>query len=166
MGCCTERVKSEAVTEVNLGADGGANIYAKTEGEESYRDTIASSLQDEKPEKRSPKNKAELEKETEEEEAPAATSDDSWDDDEDWDDDAATTGAPVNGAPEPIVIAERPGEVRTLTVGMASLELDAADSPFLMFRNAASGGINIVYRRPDGHIGWIDPARAERTEPA
>jgi ribosomal subunit interface protein len=73
---------------------------------------------------------------------------------------------PVNGAPEPIVIAERPGEVRTLTVGMASLELDAADSPFLMFRNAANGGLNIVYRRPDGHIGWLDPSRADRSEPA
>ena len=75
MGCCTERVKSEAVTEVNLGADGGANIYAKTEGEsESYRDTIASSLHDEKPEKRSPKNKAELKTDAEEEEAPAKAS--------------------------------------------------------------------------------------------
>ena len=62
-------------------------------------------------------------------------------------------------APEPIVIAEHAGEVRTLTVGMASLELDAADSPFLMFRNAANGGLNIVYRRPDGHIGWLDPSR-------
>lgn len=65
--------------------------------------------------------------------------------------------------PEPIVIAEHPGEVRTLTVGMASLELDAADSPFLMFRNAANGGLNIVYRRPDGHIGWLDPSRVAST---
>ena len=63
-----------------------------------------------------------------------------------------------NATPEPIVIAESQGEVRTLTVGMASLELDAADSPFLMFKNAANGGLNIVYRRPDGHIGWVDPA--------
>lgn len=85
--------------------------------------------------------------------------DDDYEDEEGYD-------APVNGAPEPIVIAERPGEVRTLTVGMASLELDAADSPFLMFRNAANGGLNIVYRRPDGHIGWLDPSRAERSEPA
>lgn len=66
----------------------------------------------------------------------------------------------LSDAPEPIVIAEHAGEVRTLTVGMASLELDAADSPFLMFRNAANGGLNIVYRRPDGHIGWLDPSRA------
>ncbi len=88
--------------------------------------------------------------------------DSDFDDDYELDD----NDAPVNGAPEPIVIAERPGEVRTLTVGMASLELDAADSPFLMFRNAANGGLNIVYRRPDGHIGWLDPARADRSEPA
>jgi ribosomal subunit interface protein len=65
----------------------------------------------------------------------------------------------ASDAPEPIVIAEHAGEFRTLTVGMASLELDAADSPFLMFRNAANGGLNIVYRRPDGHIGWLDPSR-------
>ena len=86
-------------------------------------------------------------------------------DDEDFDDED-TSGAPLNGAPEPIVIAEQVGEVRTLTVGMASLELDAADSPFLMFRNAANGGLNIVYRRPDGHIGWLNPAREDRSEPA
>ncbi|MHA6287704.1 ribosome hibernation-promoting factor, HPF/YfiA family [Maricaulis sp. CAU 1757] len=87
---------------------------------------------------------------------------------DDVDEDGEDDSHAVNGsdAPEPIVIAERPGEFRTLTVGMASLELEAADSPFLMFRNAASGGLNIVYRRPDGHIGWIDPARAERSEPA
>jgi ribosomal subunit interface protein len=60
---------------------------------------------------------------------------------------------------EPIVVAETPGELRTLTVGMASLELDLVDAPFLLFRNAANGGVNIVYRRPDGHIGWIDPGR-------
>lgn len=84
--------------------------------------------------------------------------------DDDFDDDEEMA-APLNGEPEPIVIAERPGEVRTLTVGMASLELDATDSPFLMFRNAASGDLNIVYRRPDGHIGWVDPSRTDRPEP-
>ncbi|WP_203290789.1 ribosome hibernation-promoting factor, HPF/YfiA family [Maricaulis parjimensis] len=85
--------------------------------------------------------------------------DDDYDEQED-------SGAPANGAPEPIVIAERPGEMRTLTVGMASLELEAADSPFLMFRNAASGGLNIVYRRPDGHIGWLDPSRTDTAKSA
>lgn len=83
---------------------------------------------------------------------------DSFDDNDDDD-----TDGNANGAPEPIVIAESQGEVRTLTVGMASLELDAADSPFLMFKNAANGGLNIVYRRPDGHIGWVDPARTSQS---
>lgn len=90
---------------------------------------------------------------------------DSHADDDDFDEDDSS-GAPLKGAPEPIVIAEQAGEVRTLTVGMASLELDAADSSFLMFRNAANGGLNIVYRRPDGHIGWLNPAREDRSEPA
>jgi ribosomal subunit interface protein len=87
---------------------------------------------------------------------------DSWSDEDDLEDDLPSS----DSAPEPIVIAEQPGEFRTLTVGMASLELDAADSPFLVFRNAANGGVNIVYRRPDGHIGWVDPARASQTEQA
>jgi ribosomal subunit interface protein len=78
------------------------------------------------------------------------------------DDDEDDSLPAANGSPEPIVIAEKPGEVRTMTVGMASLELDAADSPFLLFKNAANGGVNIVYRRPDGNIGWVDPSRAER----
>ncbi len=88
---------------------------------------------------------------------------DTFDREEDLDEDAIE---PINDAPDPIVIAEKAGEVRTLTVGMASLELDALDVPFLMFRNAANGGLNIVYRRPDGNIGWVDPSKAERNEPA
>ncbi|WP_300553522.1 ribosome-associated translation inhibitor RaiA [Maricaulis sp.] len=88
---------------------------------------------------------------------------DAFDREEDLDEDAIE---PIDNAPDPIVIAEKAGEVRTLTVGMASLELDALDVPFLMFRNAANGGLNIVYRRPDGNIGWVDPSKAERNEPA
>jgi len=87
---------------------------------------------------------------------------DSWNDD-DNDDEADLA---VNGAPEPIVIAEKAGEMRTMTVGMASLELDAADSPFIIFKNAANGSLNIVYRRPDGNIGWVDPSRSEQAQPA
>ncbi|MFS2319103.1 ribosome hibernation-promoting factor, HPF/YfiA family [Maricaulis sp. D1M11] len=77
------------------------------------------------------------------------------------DDEDELNGAPEGAAPEPIVIAETAAEIRTLTVGMASFELDATDSPFLLFRNAANGGLNLVYRRPDGHIGWVDPARSQ-----
>jgi len=62
---------------------------------------------------------------------------------------------PVAGAP--VVVAEMTTEIAPLTVGEAVLRMDLADQPVLMFRNRAHGGLNVVYRRADGHIGWIDP---------
>lgn len=59
---------------------------------------------------------------------------------------------------ESAVIAEAPSSVATLRVGDAVMRLDLSGAPVLMFRNAGHGGLNVVYRRPDGHIGWIDPA--------
>lgn len=76
------------------------------------------------------------------------------DEDDDGDDDGG-----AQGGEEPVIIAEQIAELKTLTVSMAVLEMDLADAPFVMFRNAASDALNIVYRRPDGHVGWIDPAR-------
>lgn len=58
----------------------------------------------------------------------------------------------------PLVIAETSAKVRTLTVGMAVMELDLTEAPVVLFKNAANGGVNVVYRRSDGNIGWIDPA--------
>jgi hypothetical protein len=46
-----------------------------------------------------------------------------------------------------------------MTVSMAVMQLDLSESPALLFRNAAHGGFNLVYRRPDGNVGWIDPDR-------
>jgi ribosomal subunit interface protein len=55
------------------------------------------------------------------------------------------------------VVAETHTEITTLSVGEAVMRMDLADQPVMMFRNSASGVLNVVYRRPDGHIGWIDP---------
>jgi ribosomal subunit interface protein len=55
------------------------------------------------------------------------------------------------------VVAETPTEISRLTVGEAVMRMDLADQPLLMFRNRASGELNVVYRRADGHVGWIDP---------
>jgi hypothetical protein len=75
-------------------------------------------------------------------------------------DDGPDLEGPGNGEAEhPVVVAETTIEVRTMTVSMAVLQLELAESPALMFRNAAHGGLGMVYRRPDGHIGWIDPDR-------
>jgi ribosomal subunit interface protein len=61
----------------------------------------------------------------------------------------------------PLVIAETTVSVRTMPVAMAVMQLDLSSSPALMFRNAANGALNVVYRRPDGNVGWIDPERAK-----
>ena len=56
------------------------------------------------------------------------------------------------------VIAEQAVEISLLTVGEAVMRMDLADQPVLMFRNSGSGELNVVFRRRDGNVGWIDPA--------
>ena len=63
------------------------------------------------------------------------------------------------GFPEPMVIAETEKQILTMTVSGAVMELDLTEAQTIVFRNAAHGGISVVYRRPDGNIGWIDPER-------
>lgn len=75
------------------------------------------------------------------------------------DDENAGEDAPDQAAPGPLVIAETTVSVRTMTVSDAVMQLDLASTPALMFRNAANGALNVVYRRPDGNIGWIAPER-------
>jgi ribosomal subunit interface protein len=58
----------------------------------------------------------------------------------------------------PVVIAEMSAELPHLTVGEAVMRMDLADAPVLLFRNRSHGELNLVYRRGDGNIGWIDPA--------
>ncbi|HEX7945145.1 MAG TPA: ribosome-associated translation inhibitor RaiA [Phenylobacterium sp.] len=63
--------------------------------------------------------------------------------------------------PEPMIIAETERPVRSMTVSMAVMELDLTEAQTIVFRNAAHGGLSVVYRRPDGNIGWIDPERTK-----
>ena len=58
----------------------------------------------------------------------------------------------------PIVVAEASTVVHEMTVSDAVMQMDLSDRPFVLFRNAGHGEINVVYRRDDGNIGWIDPA--------
>ncbi|MFT3733260.1 MAG: ribosome-associated translation inhibitor RaiA [Hyphomicrobium sp.] len=60
-----------------------------------------------------------------------------------------------NGA-NPLIIAEGQRNISNLTVSEAVLQLDLSEASFMIFKNAAHGGLNVVYRRNDGHIGWID----------
>ena len=70
---------------------------------------------------------------------------------ENEDDEELTTGT------APVIIAEMQTELPICSVSGAVMRMDLADLPALMFRNSAHGGLNMVYRRPDGNIGWVDP---------
>lgn len=78
--------------------------------------------------------------------------------DEAEDEAAGGSSVPEPADDAPVVIAETATQLRTLTVGEAVLQLELAEAPALLFRNRAHGGLNLVYRRADGNIGWIDPA--------
>lgn len=59
---------------------------------------------------------------------------------------------------QPMIIAEVETKIPSLSVGEAVMQMELASAPVLVFRNEKNGsGVNIVYRRDDGNIGWIDP---------
>jgi ribosomal subunit interface protein len=61
----------------------------------------------------------------------------------------------------PTVVAESTTSLKRLPVSEAVMELDLTGAAVIVFRHAGHGRVNIVYRRPDGHIGWVDPPAME-----
>jgi ribosomal subunit interface protein len=57
----------------------------------------------------------------------------------------------------PVIIAESTTALKQLSVSEAVTELDFSGAPVVVFRHAGHGRVNLVYRRADGHIGWVDP---------
>lgn len=60
------------------------------------------------------------------------------------------------------VIAESAAKIAQLSVGEAVMQLDISTTPFVLFHNTKEGRLNLVYRRPDGNIGWLDPTPVAR----
>jgi len=58
---------------------------------------------------------------------------------------------------QPVIVAEMQTRVQSFSVGEAVMQMELAGAALLVFRNEANGGVNVVYRRDDGNIGWIDP---------
>ena len=58
---------------------------------------------------------------------------------------------------QPIIVAEMQTQIPSLSVGEAVMQMELAGAPVLVFRNEGKDGLNVVYRRDDGNIGWIDP---------
>lgn len=58
---------------------------------------------------------------------------------------------------QPIIVAEMETKIPSLSVGEAVMQMELAGAPVLVFRNEGKNGLNVVYRRDDGNVGWIDP---------
>jgi ribosomal subunit interface protein len=58
---------------------------------------------------------------------------------------------------KPMIIAEMQTQIASLSVGEAVMQMELSGAPVLVFRNEGKQGVNVVYRRDDGNIGWIDP---------
>ena len=58
---------------------------------------------------------------------------------------------------QPMIIAEMEARIPSISAGEAVMQMELAHAPVLIFRNERHGGLNVVYRRDDGNIGWIDP---------
>ncbi len=64
----------------------------------------------------------------------------------------------------PVVVAEAKAQFKTLSIAEAVTELDLSGVPVLVFRHSSNLTVNIVYRRPDGHMGWIDSSSISGAE--
>lgn len=72
----------------------------------------------------------------------------------------ATHDGPEESEPEtlqPLIVAEMEQKIQSLSVGEAVMQMELAGAPALVFRNEGHNGVNVVYRRDDGNIGWVDP---------
>jgi len=61
---------------------------------------------------------------------------------------------------QPLIVAEMETKVMSLSVGEAVMQMEIAGAPVLVFQNEKNGAINVVYRREDGNVGWVDPKTA------
>ena len=62
---------------------------------------------------------------------------------------------------QPLIVAETEQKIMSLSVGEAVMQMELAGAPVLVFRNEGHNGVNVVYRREDGNIGWVDPTQSK-----
>ncbi|MEL7231385.1 MAG: ribosome-associated translation inhibitor RaiA [Pseudomonadota bacterium] len=65
---------------------------------------------------------------------------------------------PEDKGDAPLIVAEAASDVKTMSVSEAVMQLELSDTPAVLFRNVKHSGLNMVYRREDGNIGWVDPS--------
>ena len=62
---------------------------------------------------------------------------------------------------QPVIVAEMETKIQSLSVGEAVMQMELTDAPVLIFRNEGHKRLNVVYKRKDGNIGWVDPSNLE-----
>jgi ribosomal subunit interface protein len=142
-------------TECALHLDSGMTLEAKAVAADAYASADQAATRIEKRLRRYKRRRKDHPSCRREEVAPAGTSDGVSV--------PIEAGAPSLGAdPEvnPAIIAESTSTLKRLSVGEAVRELDLTGAAAVVFRHAGHGRVNLVYRRPDGHIGWVDPTHS------
>lgn len=71
-------------------------------------------------------------------------------------------GSDQSDSNAPLVVAETAEKIKTMSVAEAVMQLELAEHPALLFKNITSNRINMVFHRPDGNIGWVDPDMADK----
>jgi ribosomal subunit interface protein len=138
-------------TECALHLDSGMTLEAKAVAADAYASANQAATRIEKRLRRYKRRRKDHPSCRPEEVAPAGTTDGVF--------------VPVEQAPNlaadpevnPAIIAEPLSALKRLSVGEAVRELDLTGAAAVVFRHAGHGRVNLVYRRPDGHIGWVDP---------
>ena len=151
-----EKERQSFHTEFAIHLDSGMDLQAEGEGEDAYRSLEAAAERLEKRLRRYKRRLKAHHNSKNAEEPLIAPSFVLADVDEDNEETVSSADA------SPLVVAEQATSIRTQTVGMAAMALDLSAAPVIVFRNAANGRMNIVYRRSDGNIGWIDPPSLEQ----
>ncbi len=78
--------------------------------------------------------------------------------------DTEDDGMPIGN--DPVIVAEVVTDIQSMSVSEAVMRMDLAGQTALLFRNASHEGLNMVYRRSDGNVGWVDPEVADKTATA
>ena len=143
----------EFVCETVVHLSTGLNVQAKGSDHEIYAAFDASS---EKMDKQLRRNKRRLKDHHKERSQPVELSDAgsyilASSDDSDVAEEQVST---------PVIVAEMETKIPSISVGEAVMQMELANSPVIVFRNEKNNSVNVVYKRDDGNIGWIDP-RAE-----
>lgn len=74
------------------------------------------------------------------------------------------TDEEIDAQDEPVIIAEMTTNIQTMSVSDAVMRLNLSGNNAMMFRNSKNGSLNMVYRRQDGNIGWVDPKEAKSVQ--